>query len=112
MIFAWTDWNIAHIAEHGVTPDEAEYVVRTARRPYPIARDDGKHLVVGKTRGGRLLHVIFVLKDLTDVESGSVSPLDLPGPESDRIVIIVTFVIHAMPASEKMKRHDRRRRHP
>jgi uncharacterized DUF497 family protein len=61
--FRWNEWNIDHIAEHGVEPDEAELVVRTARRPYPKYHADDKWLVWGRGRGGRLLQVIFVLDE-------------------------------------------------
>jgi len=27
MEFRWNEWNVEHIAEHGVTPDEAELVL-------------------------------------------------------------------------------------
>jgi hypothetical protein len=27
MYFRWNTWNIEHLAEHGVSADEAEYVV-------------------------------------------------------------------------------------
>ncbi len=45
MVFRWNAWNTDHIGAHGVTPDEAEVVVRGARRPYPLHREDGKWLV-------------------------------------------------------------------
>jgi hypothetical protein len=38
----WNEWNRQHIGEHGVTPEEVEWVIRTARRPYPEHRGDGK----------------------------------------------------------------------
>jgi uncharacterized DUF497 family protein len=107
VIFAWNDWNIRHIAEHGVTQNEAEHVVLRARQPYPVALDSVKWLVVGKTASGRVLHVIFVMKGIAEVEPSSVRVFDL-ADASD--VVEVIFVIHAMPASIKMKRHDRRRR--
>src|SRR6476646_8721868 len=47
-IFCWNDWNVGHIAEHGVSPDEAEVVVRGARPPFPRDRGDGKFLVWGQ----------------------------------------------------------------
>ena len=42
MGFRWNEWNIDHIARHGVNPEEAEYVVSHAQRPYPQAREDEK----------------------------------------------------------------------
>ena len=38
MEFRWNDWNIEHLAKHGVDLDEAELVVSQARSPYPVAR--------------------------------------------------------------------------
>lgn len=109
MIFAWNEWNIEHLAKHRVTPEEAECVVANARSPYPMTIDSEKRLVIGRTAQGRLLHVIFVFKSANDVEPGSISSADL-AEITDFELIEIIFVIHAMPASEKMKRQDRRRR--
>ena len=86
MVFRWNAWNVEHIAAHGVTPDEAEVVVRGARSPYPCYRYDGKWLVWGRGRGGRLLQVVFVID-----EDGTL------------------FVIHARPLTDKEKRRYRKR---
>ena len=83
MDFRWNDWNVGHIGGHGVSPAEAERVVRSGR---PLIRGDGKYLVYGRGDGGRWLQVIYVLDD-----DGTV------------------FVIHARPMSEREKRHFRRR---
>jgi uncharacterized protein len=85
--FRWNAWNIEHIAEHGVTPEEVEVVVCQARSPYPQAREDDKWRVVGRSRGGRWLHVIFIFD-----------------PED------TVFVIHARPLTDREKRRERRRR--
>jgi uncharacterized DUF497 family protein len=61
MDFRWNDWNIEHIADHGVSPEEAETVIRNARRPFPRKIDDDKWMVWGSGRGGRYLQVIFIL---------------------------------------------------
>ena len=84
--FRWNDWNIEHIAEHGVSPRDAEYVVNNARRPWPEKIGDGKRRVWGRANDGTMLQVIYVL-----------SPDD------------VVFVIHAMPLTEVQKRQYRRR---
>jgi len=86
VLFRWNEWNIEHIAEHGVSPDEAEYVVEHARRPYPELREESKWRVVGGGRGGRWLQVVFVL-DSADT----------------------AYVIHARPLTEREKRRERRR---
>ncbi len=87
MEFRWNDWNRDHIAKHGVHPDEAEGVIRSAKPPYPSGREDGKYLVIGQGRGGRYMHVIYVLD-----EDGTL------------------YIIHARPISDREKKRYRRRR--
>jgi uncharacterized DUF497 family protein len=77
---------VDHIAEHGVSPEEAESVVENARRPYPEARADGKRFVIGRGDGGRWLQVIYIFD-----------------PED------VAYVIHARPLRDHEKRRARRR---
>jgi hypothetical protein len=50
MEFRWIDWNVEHIAEQGVDPEETENVVRTAKPPYPRQVGDDRFLAIG--RGG------------------------------------------------------------
>jgi len=85
--FRWNNWNSDHVGRHGVLPEEAEAVVRHARRPYPQARADEKWLVRGQNSAGRWLQVVFVF-----------SPDD------------TVFVIHARPLTESEKRRERRLR--
>lgn len=89
-VFRWIEWNIDHIAAHGVTPEEAESVVRNARPPYPKEIGDDRFNVVGRGSGGRLIQVGFII-----------DPDD------------TVFVIHARPLTQREKarerRHDRRR---
>lgn len=84
MQFRWNDWNLEHIAAHGVTWQEAEWVVT-----HEDATDAGrrKYRVRGQTEAGRYLQVIFVL-------------------DADATV----FVIHARELTENEKRAFRRRR--
>jgi len=63
MDFRWNQWNIEHLARHGVDPEEAEEVVTASKRPYPRWIGENKLLVWGPGRGGRLLQVIFVVDD-------------------------------------------------
>ena len=86
MQFRWNEWNVDHIARHGVTPQEAEFVVESARRPYPQARPDDKWRVVGRGRGGRWVQVVFVF-----------DPDD------------TAFVIHARPLTDREKRQERKK---
>ena len=86
MQFRWIDWNLEHIAEHGVDRDEAEMVVRNPRPPFPEEIGDDKLLVKGRGNGGRFLQVIYLL-----------DPDD------------TVFVIHARPLTEREKKQLRRR---
>ena len=85
MEFRWNDWNIDHIAEHGISPEEAEGVIRNAKRPYPRDIGNGKFIAWGRGSGGRYLQAIFI----TD-EDGT------------------GYVIHARTLSEREKRLFRR----
>ncbi len=85
MDFRWNAWNLEHIATHGVSPAEAEAVVRAAKSP--LRREDDKWLVFGRGTGGRFLQVVFVLD------------------EDDTV-----YVIHARPLTKREKRRLRRRR--
>jgi hypothetical protein len=84
--FGWNAWNIDHVAEHGVFPEEAERVVNAARPPWPEKIGDGKWRVWGRSGDGTHLQEIYIF-----------SPQD------------VVFVIHAMPLTERQKHQYRRR---
>lgn len=60
MIFLWNQWNIEHIGRHGVSPDEARYVVEHASARYPERIGRNKYRVRGRTQQGRHLQVIFI----------------------------------------------------
>jgi hypothetical protein len=83
--FRWNDWNVGHLAEHGVSPSEAEYVVASASRPYPRKIGNGKFLIRGRTQAAVLLQVILVFD---------------PAP--------MIYIIHARPLSETEKWRFRR----
>ena len=69
---------------HGVSPEEAESVVRRARSPFPRIIEDDKRLAWGRGIGGRFLQVVFVLD------------------EDDTV-----YVIHARPLNEKEKQRSK-----
>jgi uncharacterized DUF497 family protein len=85
--FRWNAWNIEHIAEHGILAGEAEYVADHARPPYPQVIGDGKWVVIGQTRSGRYLQVIYIDDDDADT----------------------VYVIHARDLTDSEKRRFRRR---
>lgn len=82
----WIEWNVEHIGAHGISPDEAEYVVEHARPPYPEKVEQTKRRVRGRTAEGRYIQVIYIY-----------SPAD------------TIFVIHARPLTETEKHALRRR---
>ena len=85
--FRWNAWNVEHISKHGVSPSEAEQVVRRPSRGFPRRGPEGKVVVWGQTTSGRYLQVIHVF--------------DPPG---------VVYVIHARPLTDSEKHALRRRR--
>jgi hypothetical protein len=62
-VFRWNDWNRDHVAIHGVSPEEAEFVVEHTKPPYPEGIGEGKWRVRGQTAYGRYLQVIFVIEN-------------------------------------------------
>jgi hypothetical protein len=85
--FRWNAWNLEHATRHGVTPEEAEHVVRFARSPYPRHHRKDTWLVVGRADGGRVIEVVYLI-------------------DPDGTV----YIIHAMPLSARRRSHRRRRR--
>ncbi len=85
MDFRWTEWNVEHLERHGVDPQSAEEVIRGAGRRYPRRVGRDKWLACGADGGGRLLQVIFVLR-----EDGGL------------------YVIHARPLTEAERQRYRR----
>lgn len=53
----WDAWNVAHIARHGVIPDEAEEAYHGD--PYTDEGKKGRIRLVGPTRAGRMLAMIL-----------------------------------------------------
>ena len=82
---------------------------RRRTSPFPQEVDDGKRRVWGATAAGRMLQIIYVLKEQDEVAFESVDPLDwaeLQGMPETKIA----RVIHAMDLTPDMKRQLRRRR--
>ena len=82
--FRWIDWNEEKIGRHGIRPEEVEYVVNHARRPFPEAHGE-KLFVAGPTAAGRWIQVIFVLDDSETVFVIHARQLD----ESERRPVVV-----------------------
>jgi len=100
--FIWNDWNVEHIAKHGVARSEAEYVIEHSVEPYPAWHGDGKWVVWGQTEAGRYLQVIFVVESDADI---NYSEIDLANYESGADAL---FVVHARPLTATEKRKIRK----
>lgn len=65
-MFDWDDFNIDHIAEHNVSPEEAEQAVLDPDRIVTEAYNSGKEkrkAIVGKTLEGRYLTVVLTARN-------------------------------------------------
>ena len=58
--FEWDEDNLSHIAQHGVTPEEAEEALTNA--PVVLRGRDGRSLAHGQTEDGRLLFAVYVTR--------------------------------------------------
>jgi len=92
MFFVWQDDNEEHIGVHGIETHEADYVVRHAKRPYAKRISPEKWLVKGRTRAGKLIQVIYVLRSPEEIDPNLLSPSDRIALEEGQQAV---FVIHA-----------------
>jgi hypothetical protein len=60
MNFQWDKANRAHIAEHGIAPEEAEQVLRNSPLDLEVQTRSGEERTIqlGETNGGRVLIVV------------------------------------------------------
>jgi uncharacterized DUF497 family protein len=86
--FVWRENNVEHLAKHGILPREAEYIVESARPPYPQMIGDDKRIVIGRLRDGRFVQVIYV---------------------PSRANVSAVYVMHARELTDREKRRLRRR---
>ena len=110
VIFLWSWRNVDHIGEHGVTPAEAEHVVRHARSPSPEAKGHEKWMVHGETEERRLLQVVFVRARLDDVQPEEFERLALFERAALQDGEPAVRIIHARDLTELERRRLRRRR--
>jgi hypothetical protein len=53
--FRWNEWNVEHLAKHGVEPEAAEQAVEAAGRRFPRRVGEDKWPTWGTDERGRLL---------------------------------------------------------
>lgn len=86
--FRWDQFNDDKIDKHGLSRDEVEFVVEHARKPYPEPLGNDAYRVIGPTRKGKVIQVLYSTED--DYET--------------------IYVYHARPRTEKERHRDRRNR--
>jgi uncharacterized DUF497 family protein len=60
---SWDQDTVDHISIHSVSPEEVEEVLFDEESPPLVMRGrEGRHLAYGKTGGGRLLLIVWVLR--------------------------------------------------
>jgi uncharacterized DUF497 family protein len=64
-MFDWDGANITHIAEHDVTPEEAEQVIENSPLylDYSMQGGEIRHREVGETAAGRILLVVSTTRN-------------------------------------------------
>ena len=105
-VYVWNHWNVAHIARHGVEPDEAEHVVDHASRPYPQRVGDRKYLVRGRTHHARLLQVIYIRLGDDEVDIELLSVVERAMFEAGNEVV---YVIHSNDFRPRGRRRKKKR---
>lgn len=56
----WDEWNVAHIARHGITQDEVDEIC--CSKPFASATYKGRLRLIGETRSGKIVTVILAPK--------------------------------------------------
>ena len=101
----WDDDNVEHIAEHGITTEDAEYVVEHARPPFPRAAGGGKFFVWGRAGDGSFLQVGFVYLPDERVDMALLEASQVLDFQAGAKVI---YVFHAMPLTSAQKQQYRK----
>lgn len=74
------DGNVQHIAEHGVTPAEAEEIVQAHFEAAVESRSTGRPTVFGWTGTGRYLGVVFEVVDEKMPQVYVITAFEAPPP--------------------------------
>jgi uncharacterized protein len=60
---SWDQETVDHISNHSVSPEEVEEVLfNEEAAPHIMRGKEGRHLAYGRTGGGRLLLIVWVLR--------------------------------------------------
>lgn len=58
--------NTAHIAEHGLSPDEVDSALLDENTTFDISQSSGRPIAFGSTNTGRFIAVVFDVLNLAD----------------------------------------------
>lgn len=83
--FIWDEGeggNVEHLAEHDVTPEEAEYVVENAPpKGRTVSRSSGERVAFGCTPARRFMIVVY--EQIDDITIYINTAYDVPEPKAD-----------------------------
>lgn len=73
--------NTAHIAEHGLTPEEVESALFDPNTTFDVSDSSGRPIAFGNTGAGRFIAIVFEVLNLADpLVIRSITAYDVPEP--------------------------------
>ena len=73
--------NAAHIAEHGLTPEEVEFALLDDKTTFDVSDSSGRPIAFGTTETGRFIVVVFeVLRPADPLIIRPITAYDVPEP--------------------------------
>ena len=76
------DSNTAHIAEHGLSPDEVESALYDEKTKFDVSDSSGLPIAFGYTNTGRFIVVVFQMLNIADpLILRPVTAYDVPEPQ-------------------------------
>jgi uncharacterized DUF497 family protein len=73
--------NTAHIAEHGLTPEEVESALFDAHTTFDLSDSSGRPIAFGATDTGRFIAIVFEVLNLADpLVIRPITAYDVPEP--------------------------------
>jgi len=74
------DGNVEHLAEHGITPEEAEEVLFDPNSETTRSRTSGENITFGETGEGRYLAVVWEHIDDNPLTLRPITAYEVPRP--------------------------------
>jgi uncharacterized DUF497 family protein len=73
--------NVAHIAEHGLKPEEVEHALHDENTTFDVSDSSGRPIAFASTGTGRFIAVVFEVLNLTDpLIIRPITAYDVPEP--------------------------------